>query len=60
MHETEALHIRRLTAEDLEPLHRLLSDPAVRAVRAEVERRVLAGELTPAMAAQQILDVAPG
>ena len=27
MHETEALHIRRLTAEDLEPLHRLLSDP---------------------------------
>ena len=28
MHETEALHIRRLTAEDLEPLHRLLSDPA--------------------------------
>ena len=29
MHETEALHIRRLTAEDLEPLHRLLSDPAV-------------------------------
>ena len=21
MHETEALHIRRLTAEDLEPLH---------------------------------------
>lgn len=29
MHETEALHIRRLTAEDLEPLHRLLSNPAV-------------------------------
>ena len=29
MHETEALHLRRLTAEDLEPLHRLLSDPAV-------------------------------
>ena len=39
-------------------LDRLLSDPGVRAVRAEVERRVLAGELTPALAAQQILDAA--
>jgi LAO/AO transport system kinase len=41
-------------------LDRLLSDPAVRRVRAEVERRVIAGELTPALAAQQILDVADG
>jgi LAO/AO transport system kinase len=36
-------------------LDRVLSNPAVRKVRAEVERQVLAGELTPAMAAQQIL-----
>jgi LAO/AO transport system kinase len=41
-------------------LDRVLSNPAVRNVRAEVERRVLAGELTPAMAAQQILKVASG
>jgi LAO/AO transport system kinase len=34
---------------------RVLSNPAVRKIRAEVERQVLAGELTPAMAAQQIL-----
>lgn len=39
-------------------LDRVLSNPAVRKVRAEVERQVLAGELTPAMAAQQILNVA--
>jgi LAO/AO transport system kinase len=39
-------------------LDRVLSNPAVRKVRAEVERQVLAGELTPAMAAQQILKVA--
>jgi LAO/AO transport system kinase len=41
-------------------LDRVLSNPAVRKVRAEVERQVLAGELTPAMAAQQILKVASG
>ncbi|WP_343602058.1 methylmalonyl Co-A mutase-associated GTPase MeaB [Mycobacterium sp.] len=41
-------------------LERVLSNPAVRAIRAEVERGVLAGELTPAMAAQQILNVASG
>jgi LAO/AO transport system kinase len=41
-------------------LDRVLSSPAVRRVRAEVERQVLAGELTPAMAAQQILKVASG
>lgn len=34
---------------------RVLSNPNVRKMRAEVERQVLAGELTPAMAAQQIL-----
>src|SRR6201987_1772374 len=39
-------------------LDRVLSNPAVRKARAEVERRVLAGELTPAMAAQQILKLA--
>ncbi|MGH3848341.1 MAG: methylmalonyl Co-A mutase-associated GTPase MeaB, partial [Pseudonocardiaceae bacterium] len=41
-------------------LDRVLSNPAVRKIRAEVERQVLAGELTPAMAAQQILKVASG
>lgn len=39
-------------------LDRVLSNPAVRKVRAEVERQVRAGELTPAMAAQQILKAA--
>jgi LAO/AO transport system kinase len=41
-------------------LDRVLSSPAVRNVRAEVERQVLAGELTPAMAAEQILKVVSG
>jgi LAO/AO transport system kinase len=39
-------------------LDRVLSNPAVRKIRAEVERQVRAGELTPAMAAQQILKAA--
>src|SRR5271163_1590073 len=39
-------------------LDRVLSNPAVRKARAEVERQVLAGELTPALAAQQILELA--
>ncbi|MCX2711917.1 methylmalonyl Co-A mutase-associated GTPase MeaB [Mycolicibacterium sp. J2] len=39
-------------------LDRVLSHPAVRALRAEVERRVRDGELTPALAAQQILAAA--
>jgi LAO/AO transport system kinase len=39
-------------------LDRVLSNPAVRKIRAEVESQVKAGELTPAMAAQQILDAA--
>ena len=36
-------------------LDRVLSDPAVRELSAEVEQQVLSGELTPALAAQQIL-----
>jgi LAO/AO transport system kinase len=39
-------------------LDRMLSNPAVRKIRADVERQVKAGELTPAMAAQQILKAA--
>src|ERR1700743_668721 len=39
-------------------LDRALSNPAVRKARADVERRVLTGELTPALAAQQILELA--
>ena len=39
-------------------LDRVLNNPAVRKVRAEVERQVRDGELTPALAAQQILDAA--
>ena len=39
-------------------LDRVLSNPAVRKGRAEVERKVLTGELTPALAAQQILKLA--
>jgi LAO/AO transport system kinase len=39
-------------------LDRVLSNPEVRRIRAEVERQVLDGELTPALAAQQLLDAA--
>ena len=39
-------------------LDRVLTNPAVRTIRADVERRVKAGELTPALAAQQILSAA--
>ncbi|WP_319436440.1 methylmalonyl Co-A mutase-associated GTPase MeaB [Mycobacterium sp. RTGN5] len=39
-------------------LDRVLSHPAVRAQRAEIERQVRDGELTPALAAQRILDEA--
>jgi LAO/AO transport system kinase len=39
-------------------LDRLLSNPEVRKIRADVERQVKAGELTPALAAQQILKAA--
>lgn len=39
-------------------LDRVLSHPAVKEIRGEVERRVRSGELTPALAAQQLLDAA--
>jgi LAO/AO transport system kinase len=39
-------------------LDRALSSPDVREIRADVERQVRAGELTPALAAQQILNAA--
>jgi LAO/AO transport system kinase len=39
-------------------LDRVLFNPDVRKIRAEVERQVKAGELTPALAAQQILKAA--
>ncbi|MGY4708716.1 methylmalonyl Co-A mutase-associated GTPase MeaB [Mycolicibacterium sp. CBM1] len=39
-------------------LDRVLNHPAVRALRPEVERQVRDGELTPALAAQEILAVA--
>jgi LAO/AO transport system kinase len=39
-------------------LDRLLSNHAVRKGRADIERQVLTGELTPALAAQQILELA--
>jgi LAO/AO transport system kinase len=42
-------------------LDRVLTNPSVKAMRAEVERKVRDGELTPALAAQAILDAAgPG
>jgi LAO/AO transport system kinase len=39
-------------------LDRVLSNPGVRKIRADVERQVKTGELTPALAAQQILKAA--
>jgi LAO/AO transport system kinase len=45
---------RQLVADAV--LERALSDPAVRGVRTEVEQQVLSGELTPALAAQRILE----
>jgi LAO/AO transport system kinase len=39
-------------------LDRVLGHPAVKSMRAEIERQVRAGEVTPALAAQQILDAA--
>ncbi len=39
-------------------LDRVLSHPQVRAIRADVERRVRDGELTPALAAEQLIDAA--
>jgi LAO/AO transport system kinase len=37
-------------------LDQILTNPAVRAIRGQVEREVRSGRLTPALAAQQILD----
>ncbi|MEZ0382081.1 methylmalonyl Co-A mutase-associated GTPase MeaB [Mycobacterium sp. pW045] len=45
---------RQLVADAV--LERALSDPAVRALRTEAERQVLSGDLTPALAAQRILE----
>jgi LAO/AO transport system kinase len=39
-------------------LDRVLTHPAVRRMRVEIERQVREGELTPALAAQRILDAA--
>jgi LAO/AO transport system kinase len=39
-------------------LDRVLSHPDVRTQRAEIERQVRDGELTPALAAQRILEAA--
>ena len=39
-------------------IDRVLTHPEVRAIRAEVERQVRAGEITPALAARRILDAA--
>jgi LAO/AO transport system kinase len=39
-------------------LDRVLKNPAVKSIRAEVERQVRDGELTPALAAQRLLDAA--
>lgn len=41
-------------------LDRVLSNPEVKRIRADLERQVRDGELTPALAAQQILDAADG
>jgi len=41
-------------------IDRVLTHPSVRAMRAEMERQVRDGELTPALAAQRILDAAEG
>lgn len=41
-------------------LERVLSNPEVRRLRADIERRVAAGELTPALAAQHIVKAASG
>ncbi len=41
-------------------LDRVLTHPAVRGLRAEIERQVRDGELTPALAAQRIIDAADG
>jgi LAO/AO transport system kinase len=39
-------------------LDRVLNNPGVRKIRADVERKVREGELTPTLAAQSILEAA--
>jgi LAO/AO transport system kinase len=39
-------------------LDRVLLHPGVKTIRAEVERQVREGELTPALAAQRLIDAA--
>jgi LAO/AO transport system kinase len=41
-------------------LDRVVNNPDVRKIRAEVERQVRDGELTPTLAAQRILDASAG
>lgn len=41
-------------------LDRVLSNPEVKRIRSELERQVRDGEVTPALAAQQIIDAADG
>ena len=43
-----------------EVLDRVLQNPAVKKIKADVERAVRNGELTPALAAQRILEIADG
>ena len=43
-----------------EVLDRVLRNPAVKRIKAEVERQVRDGELTPPLAAQRILEIADG
>jgi LAO/AO transport system kinase len=38
-------------------LDRVLNHPGVKGIRAEIERQVRDGEITPALAAQRILDL---
>jgi LAO/AO transport system kinase len=45
---------RQLVRDGLE--HRLRAHPGVRAAAPQLEKAVLAGELTPALAAQQLLE----
>ncbi|WP_308123574.1 methylmalonyl Co-A mutase-associated GTPase MeaB [Modestobacter marinus] len=52
--EQQVRWVWQLVRDELE--HRLRDHPAVRAATPELERDVLAGELTPALAARQLLD----
>jgi LAO/AO transport system kinase len=52
--EQQVRWVWQLVRDELE--HRLREHPAVRAATPELEREVLAGELTPALAARRLLD----